>query len=97
MANVNISTLFQGIANSQPPQRRNPGQLEDAENVHFDVLDGSRKRNPFLLAAAIDPDISGNNINVITVQDARIIISRQYCFCFYPRRRRNTSHRQFKY
>ena len=53
-----VSSLVQGISR-QAPGVRYPGQVEDAKNISFNVIDGARKRHGTTFESEVE-DTSGN-------------------------------------
>lgn len=68
-----ISDFYHGIANGQPPQRRQNGQVKEAENAQADVLDGMRKRNPLIYKAGLP--LSAADYEVANVGGVRIFFN----------------------
>lgn len=75
MPRISVTDLWQGMS-TQPPWKRHPGQVENAQNFHLDVRSGARKRSPTRLVknvstSIVDPD---GDFYIETIRGATIFI-----------------------
>lgn len=72
---MDIAQLWQGMS-QQPPWRRNQGQVDLAQNVRLDPLEGARKRNSTYIHAELGLPGTGTLPYVVTM--------RQFYLFIYP-------------